>query len=114
MAEYLEREALLRELRLWHMHKTDSLPDHFHYTGIKAWLEALPAEDVQPVKHGRWEEIDVQDVKNCTNLPITEITSMRCNKCNRYHNEVYFYGNPTENALYCPHCGARMDGEDNA
>ena len=54
MAEYLEREALLRELRLWHMHKTDSLPDHFHYTGIKAWLEALPAEDVQPVEHGRW------------------------------------------------------------
>lgn len=50
LAEYLEREELLRQLRLWHMHRNDEMPDHFHYTGIKAWLEAMPAADVQPVK----------------------------------------------------------------
>lgn len=47
MAEYLEREGLLRELRLWNLHKAE--PDNFHYTELKAWLEALPAEDVQPI-----------------------------------------------------------------
>lgn len=91
MAEYLEREALLRELRLWHMHKTDSLPDHFHYTGIKAWLEALPAEDVQPVEHGRWV------------LDNPEQVLMHCSNCN--------WRNLSWKWKYCPNCGARMDGE---
>lgn len=92
MAEYLEREGLLRELRLWHMHKTDSLPDHFHYTGIKAWLEALPAEDVQPVKHGQWV------------LDNPEQVLMHCSNCN--------WRNLSWKWKYCPNCGARMDGEE--
>lgn len=94
MAEYVEREAL-RNAHIYLNEEGVAVID----------VEDIPAADVQPVKHGRWEEIDVQDVKNCT------ITSMRCNKCNRYNNKVYFYGNPTDNALFCPHCGARMDGE---
>lgn len=97
MAEYLEREGLLRELRLWHMHKTDSLPDHFHYTGIKAWLEALPAADVQPVKHGRW-------------IPVGHKLSRICSVCDR--DEPYKFADDNANVYdYCPHCGSKMDGE---
>ena len=105
MAEYLEREALLRELRLWHMHKTDSLPDHFHYTGIKAWLEALPAEDVQPVKHGRWVESFEQIVDLIYKVK-------RCSICGKTKPMKIF---EHEDCLfnYCPNCGAKMDGEDN-
>ena len=95
MAEYLEREALLRELRLWHMHKTDSLPDHFHYTGIKAWLEALPAEDVQPVMHGKWVQIKLlQD----------GYKAKECSACKATFWDLYRWN-------YCPNCGAKMDGE---
>ena len=63
------------------------------------------------VKHGKWLDIDVEDVSKRSNLPITTIASMWCNQCNRFHNEIYYYGNPTEYANYCPHCGAKMDGE---
>lgn len=96
MAEYLEREGLLRELRLWNLHKAE--PDNFHYTELKAWLEALPAEDVQPVKHGRWIDGDCRCV------------TAVCSNCNRLR-----LGNGAKSAmrlaLYCEKCGARMDGE---
>lgn len=58
MVDYLDREALLRDLRLWHMHKSDSLPHYIHYTGIKAWLEAFPswisASLKSPEENGRY------------------------------------------------------------
>ena len=99
MAEYIEREELLRELRLWHMHRNDEMPDYFHYTGIKAWLEALPAADVQPVKHGKW-------------IPVTN--GRGGNECNQCHAYAPSYQNGSEyKTKYCPNCGAKMDGEDN-
>lgn len=90
MAEYLEREGLLRELRLWNLHKAE--PDNFHYTELKAWLEALPAEDVQPVKHGRWV------------LDNPEQVLMHCSNCN--------WRNLNWKWKYCPNCGALMGDED--
>lgn len=98
LAEYLEREELLRQLRLWHMHRNDEMPDHFHYTGIKAWLEAMPAEDVQPVKHGRWlTEYEPDGKPYC----------FHCSVCDSdfsiIRNKIAYD--------YCPDCGAKMDGE---
>ena len=101
MAEYLEREALLRELRLWHMHKTDSLPDHFHYTGIKAWLEALPAEDVQPVVRGHW--ISTKEAEDMGDI-MKEFTCSVCGCCEWDCTE-------SESFNFCPNCGADMRGE---
>lgn len=58
MVDYLDRESLLRDLRLWRMHRTDSLPDYVHYNGIKAWLEAFPswisASMKSPEENGRY------------------------------------------------------------
>lgn len=58
----------------------------------------------------KWERVEV--------IPITEVNtphavaSMYCPNCERYHNQVYFYGNPIENVNFCPYCGADMrDGE---
>lgn len=93
MAEYIDREALLRELRLWHMHRNDEMPDYFHYTGIKAWIEALPAADVQPVKHGRW-------IKP-TRVPDSMLDE--CSVCG-FDCGAYTFN-------YCPNCGADMRGE---
>ena len=55
-------------------------------------IRELPAADVRPVVRGKWEDVEVTDVADKTTLPITSIVSMRCTECNRYHNEVYFYG----------------------
>lgn len=106
MAEYLEREELLRELRLWHMHRSDEMPDHFHYTGIKAWIEALPAEDVQPVKHGRW--IDFPECLEYEGALDEEY--FVCSQCHYVWNTV---DNCAETFICCPNCGSknRMDGD---
>ena len=78
---------------------------------IRADIETIPAADVRPVERGKWEDVEVTDFAGKTTLPITSIVSMRCPKCNRYHNEVYFYGCATEHIHFCPNCGADMRGE---
>lgn len=73
--------------------------------------EEFPAADVWPVVRGKWEDVEVTYVADKTTLPFERISSMRCNQCNRYHTEIYYYGNPTEMAHYCPNCGADMREE---
>ena len=55
-------------------------------------IAALPAADVQPVKHGRWI---------CHDDEILGFTT-ECSVC---HVEGCLDG------YYCPNCGAKMDGE---
>ena len=51
-------------------------------------------DDVQPVKHGRWIQL-TQNV---------EPTALKCSLC----GEISCC-----RGMYCPDCGAKMDGEDN-
>lgn len=71
-------------------------------------VQKLPAADVRPVVRGKWEDVEVTYVADKTTLPIERISSMRCNQCNRYHTEIFYYGNPTEMAHFCHNCGADM------
>lgn len=107
MAEkkYIEREALPKKKE-----RGFFLDDDFN-AGWNACLnniKSIPAADVRPVVRGRWEDVEVTYVADKTTLPFERISSMRCNQCNRYHMEIYYYGNPTEMAHYCPNCGADM------
>lgn len=68
------------------------------------WLHSLPTADVQEVKHGKWECVNID-----YDVQYVNIVTMRCPICKRWHSEIYFYGNPVENVNYCPHCGAKMD-----
>ena len=92
---------------------------------IRGRMANLPAADVAPVRNGTWTEVQVIRIAEPVDhndwkkgllihdeqrLP-SAVATMRCSKCHRYHNEVYFYGNPTEMVHYCPNCGARMDGD---
>ena len=61
-------------------------------------------------EHGRWEEITVLTTDDIKAQP--DFATMRCDKCDRYHTTLYFYGNPTEMMHYCPNCGAKMDGKE--
>lgn len=70
--------------------------------------EDYPAANVVPVKRGEWEEVSV----TYDTIEVEAVASMRCDKCKRYHNVVFFYGNPKEEAHYCPNCGASMTDAD--
>ena len=105
MSEYIERKAAKRivdDINTW----SSGWRDY-----AKLQMDSIPAADVREVARGKWEEVEVTDVSAKTNLPLTAIASMRCSVCNRYHNEVYYYGDPTEIAHYCPNCGASMEVE---
>lgn len=87
--EYIEREAVnnvLDELMV-----NDSL-----YNA----LQAIPAADVVPVKHGHWiEEYDCGYITpHCSECGETALTKEETS-----YDYVY--------SSYCPRCGAKMGGE---
>jgi hypothetical protein len=81
MAEYIDRN-LCELLAEYDQYYTLVVP--------LSKIRKLPAADVAPVVHGRWES--------------TGLISCKCSVCQ--HLELK--GN--EEYLYCPHCGAKMDG----
>jgi hypothetical protein len=83
-------------------------PNHSFWVSQFEALMDIHAADVRPVVRGRWEDVEVTYVAGKTTLPFERISSMRCNQCNRYHTEIYYYGDPTEMAHFCPNCGADM------
>lgn len=97
MAEYIDREALY-EKAYWHGEHPDvgnPFPDGVDAIDIKD-VDAIPAADVAPVRHGRWLEVREK----------------------RLFGEHYFLCSncKSRNGLmipfnYCPNCGSKMDGE---
>lgn len=90
MSDYIEREVVLAyPIRKDHYDREHG-NKHF-ILGIESvieFVENLPAADVAPVRHGRWWDVGS--------------LSCRCSECGCKS------GSETP---YCPHCGARMDGE---
>ena len=62
---------------------------------LKTDIDALPAADIQEVKHGRWEEI--RDAYG-------KLEGWIHRDCSRFSMAM-------EN--YCPKCGAKMDNNEN-
>ena len=57
-------------------------------------IKAIPADDVAPVRHGRWLDME---------------TEPKCSVCGKYSaNDKY----ATIYYAYCPHCGAKMYEEE--
>ena len=95
MAEYIDREALIERIR------TDIAP--FNVAMVFRHIHNIPAADVAPVVHGRWEK--------CGNTK----HKMYCKNCGgeRLFKKIkngYFL---VVDSAYCPHCGAKMDGGSN-
>ena len=87
MAEYIEREALL-DL------KEEMWQDRCDHMVVRVTnIMNVPAADVAPVVHGRWDE-------NGSGIII-------CSECGSGYNLVERYTH------YCPNCGAKMDGATN-
>lgn len=90
-----------------------SQSDQFYDTmeeAIAAWNNR--SADVKPVVRGEWQQVEVHENKrHWADQNVSAIASMYCPKCKRYHNEVYFHGDPVENVNFCPNCGADMRGK---
>ena len=100
MAEYIEREALLRSL----IELGYTICDKWN--GIRDVILTEDSADVVPVVHGRW--IDYHFVR--VDCPKDGFPTVKCSKCeiafcDLINNHHFMYH-------YCPNCGARMkDGE---
>ena len=90
MDEYIKREEAI--------HIAFKSP--FFSDSLMEEIKAIPAADVAPVRHGRWE--DSIDEWFGTDV-------YTCSKCRESY--VLVEGTPKENLWhYCPNCGAKMDG----
>lgn len=83
MDEYIEREKAKRLLHIEYAYAAEQL------------LDEIPAADVAPAWHGRWEK--------CDNL------KPKCSVCGEYH--LYAWSDYRK-CNYCPNCGAKMKWED--
>lgn len=102
MAEYFEREALIKKLRIMPIPKQAGSANTWLdncAAGVNAAIRevaSFPAADVAPVVHGRWEQ-DADGDWYCTNC--NEVVSI----CESGRERTY-------RKPYCPNCGAKMDG----
>lgn len=102
MAEYIEREALY-EKAYWHGEHPDvsnPFPDGVDAIDIKD-VDAIPAADVAPVRHGRWIE---------PSRLYYGAKQYECSLC--YSDTFWKKHNITEKYPHCPNCGATMELED--
>lgn len=90
MAEYIDRELLKRAV-----HASDLV--NREKMALLACVSSIPASDVAPVRHGRW------DGGTCTHCKLPWDYNMVQNA------DDWGYMDPMPN--FCPNCGAKMDGE---
>lgn len=65
--------------------------------GARKIMEEAPAVDAAPVVHGRWVEVE-----DCV---------WKCSVCGEEDCYAYTWGEvKRQDDLFCPHCGAKMDG----
>ena len=94
MAEYIERQAAIDALGVT-KNATKYGGDHSGYDTMMLYeihdvLTGIPAADVVPVVHARWENYS----------PIT----IKCSRCGHVIPDWRY-----SECKYCPKCGAKMD-----
>ncbi len=110
MAEYIDRDAALQELKKMSKVKTNikgehAISDYFSRVATlliaDSYIRNIPAADVQPVKHAAWDYA----------MPVDgpERNRYRCSRCSGFALLDY-WGNDVR-SRYCPECGAIMDDE---
>lgn len=78
----------------------ESTLDPWVLSVCRGGVKMMPTVDAVPVVRGRWETVEDWDGDEY----------YKCSVCGA---ETFCDGDPDDNDyLYCPHCGARMDGED--
>ena len=106
MDEYISREIAMERIK----YKKPKVLYSEYGVGYERGLEdaigllnAIPAIDVQLRKHGKW--IDCTFYDPCEKSWEQEY-EFKCSNC-----EHKIYNKPSDNNLFCGHCGARMDDD---
>lgn len=91
MAEYIKRADVITHLR-----ECEGTPPETAYTypifkAIECFVEEIPAADVAPVVHARWND------------------NGRCTNCG-CHAPFWCMANTYHESPFCFECGARMEG----
>lgn len=95
MAEYIEREALIKRFKELGLGE-NSFMERIFADGVYSVLENFPSANVAPVVHGKWAHLG-GDEWCCTGCGFVIATEGSWEK-------------PTEK--YCQNCGAKMDLEE--
>lgn len=102
MAEYINREEAIKELREVYENEYPTASgdfDEYASHDVPNILRNMKAADVQPVKHGRW--IDIYEwAKMHDSIPSGMCLYYWCSECQEEQEKK---------SNFCPHCGARMD-----
>ena len=97
MAEYIYRGTAIAKLTALEVTEPNAT-----MADAKRVLADIPAADVTPVVHGRWED-------SIDEWLGTDVYT--CSKCRESY--VLVEGTPKENLWhYCPNCGANMDEKE--
>ena len=122
MAEYIEREALIAAFNK-SAERMGNIDTPWHISAIETEIEAAPAADVAPVRHGRWI-LEAHDERVNYRWNVTA----ECSECCNGQEEIWaglFPNVPdciargaalvsaesVKLSNYCPNCGAKMDLE---
>ena len=103
MAEYIERESLVRQI-ICNMTEFVGAPDDVQKHDEQCnyainMIEDAPIADVAPVVHGQWIE------------PTHLYYGAKQYECSLCYSDTFWKKHSiTEKYPYCPNCGCRMDG----
>lgn len=84
MREYITRSSALQAVG-------DVHPLDYNAQGIVERIKAIPAADVAPVRHGKWERTEGNPYPSCSECGIESLSRA--------------------DRPYCQFCGAKMDGK---
>ena len=95
MAEYISKDKfihfLFKEIAYFEETQTDiEIPISATLQSVVNEIKKFTSEDVQPVKHGKWMYCSIEGVFHCTRCDAVAVRN---------------------SFVYCPICGAKMDGE---
>ena len=112
MSDYISREALREAFDNADADVCESYPDGhcdwgFGRKTVNEVIAGIPAADVEPVRHGRWEH-----KKN-------DYSVAWCSECKGLFDTTWhgktakeYFAQFVEAYRYCPRCGGKMDLED--
>ena len=98
MAEYVEREALLKAIS-----KVGGSPlSEWDTVGVVRLVANQPAADVAPVRRGKW-------IEDKNSFPGFNLANNLCSECGECAGTWPKRLGPRDKYAFCPWCGSKME-----